>query len=155
MRNPDDVTQQRCELDHGPKVDSNIYRSGRIIAKFFKHQNLFYKDTYLELTAMQSTTNAMADSRHKLKELQQSMNEARTNETLHFLTMVTTLFLPIQVFSAIYGMNFQYMPEFGKKSAELIDSGDFMGNNGYFFFWLLVGASTIGLASIMKFTGYL
>jgi len=149
-----------CEMDQnsanvGTGKDMLDYRSGKSIAKFFKHQLVFYKDTFLELTAMQGTTNAMQDSRLKLKELQQSMSEARTNETLHFLTMITTLFLPVQVFSAIYGMNFQYIPEFGKKDATLAEGGDFMAQNGYFFFWLIVAASTIALASTMKITGYL
>jgi Mg2+ and Co2+ transporter CorA len=98
----------------------------------------------------------MWEKRQKLKELQQSLNEARTNETLHFLTMVTTLFLPVQVFSAIYGMNFQYMPEFGKKTEELMeDEADFMAHNGYYMFWLLVTLSTGILAFFMKCTGYL
>ena len=149
-----------CELDHGSSgisagKDMSDYRTGKAIAKFFKHQLIFYKDTFVELTGMQSTTNRMQDCRLQLFQLQQSMTEARTNETLHFLTMVTTLFLPVQVFSAIYGMNFQYMPEFGKKDAELAAGGDFMAQNGYFFFWVIVGTSTIVMASIMKFTGYL
>ena len=58
--------------------------------------------------------------------------------------------------SLLAGMNFQYMPEFGKKSVELLeDDTDFMAHNGYFMFWLLVIVTTGLLACSMKCTGYL
>ena len=73
---------------------------------------VFFRDTASELRAIDELTDGMHDKRTKLKELQQSLNEARTNETLHFLTMITTLFLPVQVFSAIYGSYFSVLDLF-------------------------------------------
>lgn len=47
----------------------------------------------------------------QLRELYQAQIEAAQNRTMTWLTVVTTLFLPLTLIAGWYGMNFAYMPE--------------------------------------------
>ncbi len=47
----------------------------------------------------------------QLRELYQSQQDVRQNKIMGFLTVVTTLFLPLTLLTGWYGMNFEYMPE--------------------------------------------
>jgi len=37
----------------------------------------------------------------------------KMNETMMFLTIIGTIFIPLTFITGIYGMNFRYMPEIG------------------------------------------
>lgn len=47
----------------------------------------------------------------QLRELYQSMQDARQNKIMFILTIVTTFFLPLTLLTGWYGMNFANMPE--------------------------------------------
>ena len=47
----------------------------------------------------------------QMRELYQSMIDARQNRVMSLLTVITTLFLPLTLLTGWYGMNFSYMPE--------------------------------------------
>lgn len=47
----------------------------------------------------------------QLRELYQSLQDARQNKIMCILTVVTTLFLPLTLLTGWYGMNFSNMPE--------------------------------------------
>ena len=47
----------------------------------------------------------------QLRELYQSVQDAKQNKIMCILTVVTTLFLPLTLLTGWYGMNFIYMPE--------------------------------------------
>jgi magnesium transporter len=49
----------------------------------------------------------------------------RTNKVVNRLTVVSMLFLPLNFLAAVYGMNFEHMPELGWR-------------HGYLGFWLLI-----------------
>jgi magnesium transporter len=36
----------------------------------------------------------------------------RTNEIMKVLTIIGTIFIPLTFFAGVYGMNFEYLPEF-------------------------------------------
>ena len=52
-----------------------------------------------------------------------NLNE-RMNRTMHVLTIVATLFIPLSFFAGVYGMNFDVIPELGWKY-------------GYLAFWVI------------------
>ena len=47
----------------------------------------------------------------QIRELYQSMQDARQNKIMGIITVVTTIFLPLTLITGWYGMNFVYMPE--------------------------------------------
>ena len=58
----------------------------------------------------------------------------RTNKVVNRLTLVSLIFLPLNFLAAVYGMNFQHMPELGWRY-------------GYFVFWGISLAVAIGLTA--------
>jgi magnesium transporter len=61
----------------------------------------------------------------------------RTNALLTRLTVVGTLFLPLTFIAGVYGMNFKVMPELDWEY-------------GYLTFWIVAGATAIGLTAYMQ-----
>ncbi|MEG0292571.1 MAG: CorA family divalent cation transporter [Anaerovoracaceae bacterium] len=56
----------------------------------------------------------------QMRELYQSQIDIRQNKTMQFLTVVTTLFMPLTLIVGWYGMNFKYMPELGSPYGYLV-----------------------------------
>lgn len=56
----------------------------------------------------------------QIHELYQSQKDARQNRILNWLTIITTLFLPLTLLTGWYGMNFTSMPEVGWEHGYLI-----------------------------------
>ena len=48
---------------------------------------------------------------NQLRELHQTRIDSRQNEIMQFLTIVTTIFMPLTLVEGWYGMNFVNMPE--------------------------------------------
>jgi len=48
---------------------------------------------------------------NQLRELHQTRIDSRQNEIMQFLTIVTTIFMPLTLVAGWYGMNFVNMPE--------------------------------------------
>jgi magnesium transporter len=47
----------------------------------------------------------------QVQELYQSQIDLNMNSTMKMLTIVTIIFVPLQLVTGWYGMNFKYMPE--------------------------------------------
>ena len=43
-----------------------------------------------------------------------SSNSNRLNEVMKVLTIISTIFIPLNFIAGVYGMNFQHMPELAK-----------------------------------------
>ena len=56
----------------------------------------------------------------QIHELYQSKKDAKQNRILNWLTIITTLFLPLTLLTGWYGMNFTSMPEVGWEHGYLI-----------------------------------
>jgi magnesium transporter len=59
---------------------------------------------------------AERDTLSGLIELNSSNISNRLNGSMNFLTIITTLFIPLTLIAGIYGMNFRYIPELGWKA---------------------------------------
>lgn len=60
---------------------------------------------------LQSHVELLRENTLQLRELYQSIQDARQNKIMGILTVVTTFFLPLTLITGWYGMNFVYMPE--------------------------------------------
>lgn len=60
---------------------------------------------------LQNHVHLLQDNVLQLRELYQSIQDAKQNKIMCILTVVTTLFLPLTLLTGWYGMNFSYMPE--------------------------------------------
>ena len=60
-----------------------------------------------------STVQMMKEYSMQLREMHQTQVDIRQNEIMKFLTIVTTVFMPLSLIAGWYGMNFVNMPELG------------------------------------------
>jgi magnesium transporter len=71
-----------------------------------------------------------------------SMVGQRTNEVMRVLTVVTAVFIPLSFFAAVYGMNFDVMPELRWRY-------------GYLVFWIICGLVALTLLVMFHRLGWL
>lgn len=57
----------------------------------------------------------MSDYVLQIRDIYQSKISSAQNKVIHFLTIVTTVFMPLTLIAGWYGMNFKNMPELGLK----------------------------------------
>ena len=60
---------------------------------------------------LQNHVHLLRENVLQIRELYQSMQDARQNKIMIVITIVTTIFLPLTLITGWYGMNFAYMPE--------------------------------------------
>lgn len=60
---------------------------------------------------LQDHVRQMKEALHQLREMYQFQQTARQNRVMGMLTVVTTVFLPLNLLTGWYGMNFTNMPE--------------------------------------------
>ena len=60
---------------------------------------------------LQKHVHLLRENVLQIRELYQSMQDARQNKIMGIITVVTTIFLPLTLITGWYGMNFVYMPE--------------------------------------------
>ena len=110
----------------GSHYESQIFEMRKTISTFNSYydqmievvQNLqeFYNDTNFEtlekrLTRLSNVTDRLAEYSIQLREMHQTQVEMRQNQIMQFLTIVTTIFMPLTLITGWYGMNFRAMPE--------------------------------------------
>ena len=60
---------------------------------------------------LQNHVHLLRENVLQIRELYQSMQDARQNKIMVVITIVTTIFLPLTLITGWYGMNFVNMPE--------------------------------------------
>jgi len=71
----------------------------------------YFKDVYDHCIHILDTLEIMKDLLSEMTELFLTRSSNRTNETMKFLTIISTIFMPLSFIAGIYGMNFHAMPE--------------------------------------------
>lgn len=66
------------------------------------------------------TVQSLKEYSIQLREMHQTQIDIRQNEIMKFLTIVTTIFMPLTLITGWYGMNFSNMPELSFKYGYLI-----------------------------------
>ncbi len=98
----------------------------------------YIKDLQDHVIQIMDTSNSLKDSISGMLEIYNSSISNRLNETMKFLTMVATIFIPMTFIAGIYGMNFESMPELGWRW-------------GYFFALAIMGILGISMYLYFRF----
>ncbi len=71
----------------------------------------FLRDVYDHTVEIMDTLETYRDMAAALIDVYLSSVNNRLNEIMKFLTMISTIFIPLTFIAGIYGMNFEFMPE--------------------------------------------
>lgn len=78
---------------------------------FNKKQLQLFSSLSNRIMLLKNEADQLWDYILQVREIYQEQMDVRLNEIMKFFTMVTTLFLPLSLIAAWYGMNFENMPE--------------------------------------------
>ena len=93
-----------------------------VCEEFEENENHFFKDEnerYFHLVAQRierllEMLLTLVDFTIQLREFCQSKIDEKQNRNLAFLTIISSIFMPLTLIAGWYGMNFKYMPELDK-----------------------------------------
>ncbi len=80
-----------------------------------KSTETYLRDLYDHTIQVIDTVETFRDVVSGMLDIYLSSVGNRMNEIMKVLTMIATIFIPLTFIAGIYGMNFEYMPELGKK----------------------------------------
>eukprot|EP00730_Choanoeca_flexa_P004734 TRINITY_DN11787_c0_g1_i4.p1 TRINITY_DN11787_c0_g1~~TRINITY_DN11787_c0_g1_i4.p1 ORF type:complete len:750 (+),score=157.34 TRINITY_DN11787_c0_g1_i4:97-2346(+) len=108
---------------------------------FFKHQAIYFQDLNDQLVTILDEADQWSDTVANLFQLYRSVQDEQTNRVLLLLTLVTTIFIPMQFLTGLWGMNFEDMPELRWRY-------------GYEMFWGLAVALSLCVALWFRTSGF-
>lgn len=87
---------------------------GLLMTKSFSfisdHQVIYFKDIQDHLVHIHDTTNLFREMIANSLDSYMSMLSKKTNVVMKVLTVVTVIFMPLNLIASLYGMNFTWMP---------------------------------------------
>lgn len=72
----------------------------------------YFRDVYDHIIRINDMTDSFRDIVSSTMEIHLSVVSNRLNEVMKVLTIIATIILPLSLIAGIYGMNFQYQPEY-------------------------------------------
>lgn len=87
---------------------------------FNKKQIELFSTLSQRISLLKSEADQLWDYTSEVREIYQEQLDLKQNEIMKVLTIVTTIFLPLSLIAAWYGMNFEYMPELSFKYSYFI-----------------------------------
>jgi magnesium transporter len=87
------------------------------IPNITEETQLFLRDVYDHCVQVIDTAETLREVLSGAMDLYMSGVSNRMNEVMKVLTIIATIFIPLSFFAALYGMNFEYMPELGVRWA--------------------------------------
>lgn len=118
--------EDQLMLNKGSHYESKIFEMRKTVSTFDSYydqmievvQNLQkysdlsgFENLEKRLVRLSSVTDRLAEYSIQLREMHQTQVEMRQNQIMQFLTIVTTIFMPLTLITGWYGMNFKGMPE--------------------------------------------
>jgi magnesium transporter len=94
----------------------------------------FYRDIYDHFVSVSDLTESYREIVAAALEAYLSMQSQKLNEVMKFLTLLSTVMLPLTFIAGIYGMNFKFMPELDWEIGYPIALG-LMATVAVFLFW--------------------
>jgi magnesium transporter len=80
----------------------------------------YFQDLLDHVIHVSESIDYQQNTNTSLKELYISMQGNKMNKTIHLLTLVSTVFIPLTFIVGVYGMNFNNMPELESENGYLI-----------------------------------
>lgn len=93
---------------------------------------IYFRDSYDHVIQILEIIEAYRELATSLMDVYMSTMGNKLNEIMKFLTVISTIFIPLTFIVGVYGMNFEYMPEL-------------QGKWSYFMVWLIMLAIAGGL----------
>ena len=97
----------------------------------------YLKDLQDHIKQVENATSSYRALTSDLLDIYATNINLRTNRIITFLTIYSTIFIPLTFITGLYGMNFKYMPELDYKYA-------------YPIVWVVMGMITIGMIAFFK-----
>lgn len=72
---------------------------------------IYLRDCYDHVIQLLDITETYRELASSLMEIYLSSMSNKMNEVMKFLTVISTIFIPLTFIAGVYGMNFKYMPE--------------------------------------------
>lgn len=72
---------------------------------------IFFRDVYDHTIQIMDSIESLRDIIAGIQDLYFTSLSNRMNEIMKFLTIISTIFIPLTFIEGLYGMNFKYMPE--------------------------------------------
>ncbi|MEH7106550.1 MULTISPECIES: magnesium/cobalt transporter CorA [Bacillaceae] len=94
---------------------------------------VYFSDIHDHLLKLTEMIEANRELTTDIRDSYISINSEQTNHVMKVLTVITTIFMPLQFIVGLYGMNFRYMPELTWKY-------------GYFGILFIMAAIAIGMS---------
>lgn len=87
--------------------------------------NKYLRDVYDHVIQLMDNIEIQKDTLSGVRDTYLSGVSNKMNQTMQFLTTMSSIFIPLTFMAGIYGMNFEYIPELHLK-------------NGYYYFWIVM-----------------
>lgn len=100
---------------------------------------MYLRDVYDNLDCIDDDVNELIDECLNLADIAEKFHARRMDRTLYTLTVVSSVFLPAQFLTGVWGMNFFHMPELDDKWMYPI------------FFWIFTGSMIAVLLIVFNF----
>lgn len=95
------------------ELATRLSRGDLVIIK--EDTKVFMRDVYDKTVQVLDTIESLRDVLSGVLDIYLSSLSNKMNEIMKFLTVISTIFIPLTFIAGIYGMNFEFMPELGWK----------------------------------------
>jgi magnesium transporter len=95
------------------ELATRLSRGDLVIIK--EDTKVFMRDVYDKTVQVLDTIESLRDILAGVLDIYLSSLSNKMNEIMKFLTVISTIFIPLTFIAGIYGMNFEFMPELGWK----------------------------------------
>ncbi|ADO76346.1 magnesium/cobalt transporter CorA [Halanaerobium praevalens] len=87
----------------------NLYRVDSPLLK--EETDYYLRDVYDHINQLMDEIDFSRDMLASMLDIYLSNKSNKMNEVMQFLTVISTIFIPLTFIAGVYGMNFSYMPE--------------------------------------------
>jgi magnesium transporter len=90
-------------------IFGNLYRVESPLLS--KETDYYLRDVYDHIGQLMDEIDVSRDMLSSMLDIYLSNKSNKMNEVMQFLTVISTIFIPLTFIAGVYGMNFRYMPE--------------------------------------------